>query len=398
MTRLIRVVLCLVLVGGLVGHSANSSAAIAGAHGEETASKKDGRKKSKKKSRKKKGSKGKVDMSALPVDKKAVAKVSEALGESFELLHTRHYSIFYDTSAKDVEVFSGAVERTYRSCLRYTSKLGIKTKLPKRKLISYFFNEFDDYAAFSEELGSSKPSPNQLGFYLFRTNHTYFYNYRNTPAFKKLRADAEKKLKKLGEEARRGKMNPNQRRQHDFRMREARWILNRTDGLGGGQTEETLQHEVAHQVLFNVGFHSKVNPKNGLINPRWFAEGTAQIFEPLSDGKAANFGQLNKTALRGYQFIERTGQIVPLRDFIPEIRYFMRSDAGSLAYPQSWALVYYLNKTKRKNIAKYVETILDRPKNYKTSPKQEIKDFEAAFGKLDKKWERRWRSWMRSVN
>lgn len=398
MARLIRLVLCLVLVGGLVGLSSSTSAASTGARGGEVAPKKNGRKKQKKRSRKNKQSKGKVDMSPLPADKKAEAKISKSLGEGFELLHTRHYSIFYDTSAKDVEVFSGAVERTYRSCLRYTSKLGIRTKLPKRKLISYFFNEFDDYAAFSKKIGGSKPSPNMLGFYQFVTNHTYFYNYRNTPTFKKMRADAEKKLRKLGEEARRGKMNPNQRRQHDFKMREARWILNRTDGIGGGQTEETLQHEVAHQVLFNVGFHSKVNPKNGLINPRWFAEGTAQIFEPLSDGKAANFGQLNKGRLQEYQSLELNGQLVPLRDFVVDIRYFRRADAGGLAYPQSWALVYYLNKTKRKKIAKYVETILDRPKDYKTSHEEELKDFEAAFGKLDKKWERRWRSWMKKVH
>lgn len=364
------------------------------APGKKAGTKKDKRRKGKKKKRSSKD----LDASPLPSDAEAEAKVQKELGEAFSLLRTKHYSIFYNTDEADVGAFSAAIERTYRSCLKYTSKLGIESKRPKKKLISHFFNEFEDYADHSEKhLGMGRPAATQLGFFLYRTNHTYFYNYRNTPAFKKMRDDAEKKLQELGEQARRGNLNPGRRRQLDLQMREARWILNRTDGLGGGQTEETLQHEVSHQVLYNIGFHSRKGMTNPFLNPRWFVEGTAQIFEPISDGKAANFGQLNKGRLENYQGLVRSGHLIPLRHFISDMRYFGRSDAGGLAYPQSWALVHYLNKVKRKQLKKYVRLILDRPADYKSTPEKEISDFEAAFGKLDKKWEQRWIRWMKDV-
>lgn len=336
----------------------------------------------------------KVDMSAVPPDKKAEKKVRATLPESFKLKHTLHYSIFYDTNEEDVGIFEHAIERTYRSCVRYCVNLGIDVHQPDKKMITFFFNEFDSYRDYSKTLeGAGEATPNQLGFFLPSSNYTYFYNFRNTPSFKQAREQAEQNLAQLGEQMR-GTKDPSQRKSIEQNIKKARYTINATKSFGGGVTEETLQHEVAHQVLWNIGFH---NPKEFIANPRWFAEGMAQLFEPVTDSKSGNMGVVNKTRCDVYHQLVQANRLFPLREFISTPRAFQRADAGTYAYTQAWALCHYMTRVKRKELKAYVELLNERPKGYKTTPEEEIEAFEKCFGKLDKKWERNWKNWMKNV-
>jgi hypothetical protein len=338
-------------------------------------------------------SKKKLDMSEAPADTKLEKKLLKDLGESFKIKRTLHYSIFYDTSEEDVAIFEHAIERTFRSCGKFCMNLGLEIHLPKKKMISYFFNEFQDYSNMKEKLGAGKAEPSNTGFYLPKNNYSYFYNFRNTPEFKKMRDDAVAKLADLGKQAR-GTKDPSQRRGIEEEVKKARWLINRTNSFGGGVTEETLQHEVAHQVLWNIGFH---NPKEFMTNPRWFAEGIAQLFEPVTDSKGGNIGIVNKERLRNYQQLAEFNQLIPVKDFISTMQPFMRGDAGGLAYPQSWAMAHYLTRVKRAELKKYVELLLKRSKKYKSSPEEEVEAFEKCFGKIDRKWEKKWKDWMKNV-
>ncbi|MBX3395843.1 MAG: DUF1570 domain-containing protein [Phycisphaerae bacterium] len=335
----------------------------------------------------------KMDMSPVPADEKLEKKLLKELGAGFKVKRTPHYSILYDTNEEDLAAFSHAIERTYRGCGKFCLSLGIEVLIPERKMIAYFFNEFADYGKMKESLGAGKPDPNNTGFYLPKNNYSYFYNFRNTPEFKRAREDAEKRLADLGKQFRDSK-DAAARKSLQSQMNDARRIINRTDSFGGGVTEETLQHEVAHQVLWNIGFH---NPKEFVANPRWFAEGIAQLFEPVSEGGAGNMGLVNRERLKNYQAVADADRLIPLKDFVSTAEPFMRGDAGGLAYPQSWALAHYLVRVKRKETKAYVELILKRPKGYKTSPEEELELFEKCFGKADKKWEKKWKSWMKSV-
>ncbi len=88
---------------------------------------------------------------------------------------------------------------------------------------------------------------------------------------------------------------------------------------------------------------------------------------------------------------------MPLREFISSGAPFGRKDAGSLAYPQSWAIMHYLNRAKPKEVVKYVEILRKRSLFYRSTPRQEIADFETAFGKLDDRWAKKWKRWMKNV-
>lgn len=347
-----------------------------------------------KETKKKKLSVADFKMDDVPPDTKLEKKIQKELGESFKLKRTLHFSIFYDTSDEDVAVFGHAVERTYRSCMKYCLNLGIDVHQPEKKMASFFFNEFEGYKKYLDSMeGAGETTPNKLGVFMPTTNHTYFYNYRNTPEFKSMREQAEQKLRDAGQQMRNAK-DPSQRQQIENEVKRARFLINATKSFGGGQTEETLQHEVAHQVLWNNGFH---NPKEFIANPRWFAEGMAQLFEPVTDAKSGNMGVVNKSRCDVYHQIVEANRLFPLKDFIKSPRPFMRSDAGTFAYTQGWALAHYLTRVKRKELKKYVDLLNKRKKGYKSTPEEEIEAFEKCFGKLDRRWEQNWKNWMKNV-
>ena len=347
-----------------------------------------------KKTKKKDGGGGKVDMSDVPADEKAEKKALEALGdlaEHFKIKRTMHFSVLYDTTDEDVGAFGAAVEKTYRSCAKFSDKLGIRVKPLKRKLLIHYFNDLGDYSAHSEKCGYGKKPETVPGFYAPNVNRSYFYNFRNSATFKKLRQDAEARIKQLGEQVRRGGLSAEERKRLSAEIKQARAVLTRMNGLGGDMSEQTIQHEVAHQVLWNIGFH---NAKQFQANPRWLAEGMAQLFEPVSTGKAANIGLVNQTRLRAFQRLVQAGKLVPLREFVATSGYF---NYPEVAYPESWALVHYITRVKGDELKAFVRLVNKRPKDYQPTPEDEVATFERAFGKIDDQWVANWLKWMEKV-
>lgn len=345
-----------------------------------------------KKGSKKKGGK-KVDMSDLPPDEGAEAEALDRLGEDFRLRRTRHYSILYNTSQEDVRAFGVAIEQTYRSCVNYCLKLGVEVEPPKKKLLIYYFEEHGDYSRFSRELGRGDRPQSQPGVFFPDLNRSMFFNFRNQESFKRARKAAEEQIEELKERLRRGRLSSQQRKAIGRQIAEARKKANRSKTLGGDMNEAVVQHEVSHQVLWNVGFH---NPRSFLANPRWFIEGTAMMFEPISDGRSANFGAVNTQRLRQYRGLLQAGKLIPVRDFISSMVYFDPKTI-TIAYAESWSLVHYLNRTKRQQVKKYVARINKRPRDYRPTPEDEITAFEEAFGKIDRRWVARWQRWMKKV-
>jgi hypothetical protein len=139
------------------------------------------------------------------------------------------------------------------------------------------------------------------------------------------------------------------------------------------------------------------NSNSFLANPRWFAEGTAMMFETISAGKASNIGAVNKNRLEEFRKLEKTGKLFDLKEFISKPDFFHAEATIGSAYAQAWALAHYLNRVKRGQIKSYIEAINKRGGDYQTTPEKEIAAFERAFGKLDDKWVKQWREWMKSV-
>lgn len=337
----------------------------------------------------------KVDLSELPADEKAERKDLKKLGGTFQVFRTKHFSILHDVGDDDVKAFSIALERTFRSDVKYTMTLGIEPTKPKKKLIIYYFNEHQQYSDYSKSIGKGERPQSNPGVFFPDMNRSMFYNFRNQASYKKLREDAEKKLADLREKAR-GKLSADERRKLNREIAIAKAQSNFSTTEGGTQNEETLQHEVTHHVLWNIGFH---NPNSFMANPRWFVEGTAMMFETAAKGKAANIGAVNKGRLDEYRLFEKQHKLHPVKDFVSDAVFFnMGGETVFISYAESWALVHYLNRTKRDRIKVYIAEINKRPKEYQADPKKELAAFEKAFGKLDQKWIDRWKTWMKKVH
>ncbi len=331
----------------------------------------------------------------LPADKKAEEAALAALGplaEDFRIKQTQHFSVLYNTNEEDLAAFCLAIEKTYRSCEKLSERLGVGVVPPKKKLIIHYFSELQEYSGHSERLGLGKRDENTPGFYYPASNLSYFYDFRNSDTFKRKRAEAEAEIERIAAQLKRGGLSAAERKRLSAQMQQARAILNRASSLGGGQNESTVQHEVAHQVLWNIGFH---NSKSFLANPRWFVEGVAQAFEPISTGKAANIGLVNQERLQSFQSLAKADKLIPLREFVATHEFF--ATQTGIAYPQSWALFHYLGRTKGEGVKKYIELVNRRPADYRPAPDRELADFEKAFGKLDDKWTAAWLRWMKNV-
>lgn len=356
--------------------------------GDDAKQKQPAKKKSKRTGKSKSGG---VDMSSVPPDKERESKTLADLGSGFKIKRTRHYSVLHDTGEEAVGAFATAIERTYGSCMKYASKLGVKVRKPEKKLIILYFSEHETYSGHSNKVGKGERPQSTPGVYFPDLNFGMFYNFQNQSSFKAARENAEKDIERMKAELR-GATGAARKGIQD-RIKQARAIANRSSVVGGDLSEGIVQHEVSHQVLWNIRFH---NAKSFFANPRWFAEGTAQLFEPISTGSSSNIGRVNKDRLEGYQFLAEAGKLIPLREFISSPVYFGPTDVDR-AYPQSWALVHYLNRVKKKKLKEYVEIINKRPEDYVTTPEQEVADFAKVFGDPDRLWERRWKKWMEKV-
>ncbi|MFQ5425161.1 MAG: DUF1570 domain-containing protein [Phycisphaerae bacterium] len=335
---------------------------------------------------------GKPGKRPIPADEKAEAKALKQLPAGFRIKHTRHYSVLYNTSKEAVAAFGAAIERTYRSCTKYTARRGLAVVRPKHKLLIYYFSGPREYDEHARKIGAGKLSQSTPGIYFSGLNFGMFYDYRNRDKYKKARDSAEKKIKELSVRLR-GAGSTEERKRLQSQIRQAKARVNRTVVRAGEYNERIVQHEVAHQVLWNTGLH---NRRKRSANPKWLREGIAMLFETVSTGRSANIGRVNQLRLGQYRKLEKEGKLSPLRDFISTPDLFKKKTLND-AYAQGWALTHYLNRAKRKGFEEYLKLIKLRPKAYRATPEREIEDFERIFGKLDQRWETRWKTWMAKV-
>ena len=151
-----------------------------------------------------------------------------------------------------------------------------------------------------------------------------------------------------------------------------------------------VQHEVAHQLLFNFRVH-----KPGAANPQWFVEGLATQFESPPGKMGAGFNVINQRRLRVLR--EKYKKESPdLRDFVGN-----PNKGGSLlteeGYAIAWGMVHYLVKQKSKDLPRFVEALKRRKPGQSITPEEDIAAFEECFGKLDDKFAKKWMGFIKGL-
>src|SRR5262249_49796612 len=153
--------------------------------------------------------------------------------------------------------------------------------------------------------------------------------------------------------------------------------------------KSVVQHEVAHQLLYNFNLHSRK-----VRNPSWFVEGLATLFEPPpTEGAGAGFNIINQDRLGTLRDIEKKGGKFDLVELI-KVPRLIEGDAGK-NYAQAWSLVYYLSKHKKKEMQQFVDLVKARKPFEEVTPEQELEDYEKCFGKIDESFKKKWGEFLR---
>lgn len=294
------------------------------------------------------------------------------LGEDYRVRHTDHFVVFYSADEVVVKDFLHRIEKTFDSVHRFATKLNIKVRYTDDKLPIVFSKDHQEFRGVFRGIRGGDPPDAAAGLYLSgKPNVSLFYDMSQNP-FMKEWAD---KVRQLQEEARKATDSDTRK----AKVREAQWYSNRSLVYQEEQNRSVVQHEVAHQLLYNFRVH---NWDSSWANPQWLVEGMATLFEVPPGKHGAGINVINQRRLGDIREAFPNFKTENWRQFIgePSAGRQMLSNEG---YAQSWALTYYLVKRKPRELPKYVEMIKKRKTSRPVSAEQELTDFEKCFGKVD---------------
>lgn len=144
----------------------------------------------------------------------------------------------------------------------------------------------------------------------------------------------------------------------------------------------TANHEVAHQVSFNVG----PLVRESMI-PMWINEGLACLFEvpmPCCDDGSVPVNDLRLTD------ISAPDVLPPIKRLITQYRAWDGDPTASAQrYAYAWSLAHFLLHRHADGMSNYLHTMSEKKPGELVSEKQTIAEFEAAFGpvdEVDKAW------------
>lgn len=336
-------------------------------------------------------------------------------GDGFRIHRTPHFLIAHDTPPGMVESLAIRLEQTYDSVTRFCERSGFATAPLRRRLEVIFFNEASTYAAYARPFSFN--AGGTYGFYHQRTNRSAFFNMHNDPKMQELHAsiqaardnvsEMESTVKSLRADEAIIIIHGDGQRKRLTRAQaktEIESIRKRIRKLGAQQqtygdriNRKVVQHEVAHQTLFNNGVHAP-----GGANPKWLTEGLACMFETppgaggsglsavnqsrLKDFRDAIGGEANAKALNSgtYARAVADGRMVSLRELVQHPELFeARGEEGARHYAAAWALLHYLHRTQNKALSAYLQEVAGRGPGFRPQPAQEMALFEKHFGPLD---------------
>jgi hypothetical protein len=366
---------------------------------------------------------------ALPPDEAQEKALLKVVGKDFRISQTPHFVVAYNTSSGLAESLSARLELTYDSVSRFCERSGFPVKPLERRLEVVFFNTQADYLAYARPFGFN--SNGTYGFYLDRTNRSAFFNVYNDPELRKIQESirsAQENVSQMEEtvksirgaayvevtygDGRRARLNKSQAKNEVESLRKQIKSLDAQRIAYCDRINRTVvQHEVAHQVLYNNGVHPR-----GVASPKWLVEGLACMFETppgasgsglsainqsrLKDFREAVAGKSERKILNSQQYQEAVleGRITPMKDLVSRSELFEdRGEQGAVHYAAAWGLLHYLHRTQNKPLSNYLQEVAARKPGPPPKPAEELRLFEKHFGALDQAFSSRVGNYILSI-
>ena len=277
------------------------------------------------------------------------AKLLREFPTQFEIHTTAHYLVCHNTS-KDYAKWCGSLyERLYRAFHNYWKRRGFELHAPKFPLVALVFRDkasYENYA--SGELGAAVRSV--IGYYNLRTNRVVMYDLTGLESLK------------TG-------------RNNDLSVSEINLLLAQPKIE---RTVATVIHEATHQIAFNCGLHQRYAEI-----PLWLSEGIAMYFETpeLKSSRGwRNIGKVNRVRLHEFQlgFPQRPDN--SLTSLVTSDQRFQNRDQSLGAYPESWALVYFLIRNRPTDFVRYLHILSKKKPLAVDGHDKRLTEFRAAFG------------------
>ena len=339
---------------------------------------------------------------SMPADEKASAELIALLGDGFRIKETDHCTLAYDASSEVMRALVGRLEGTFRSVWRFCEGNGIAVHPPAARLQVILFDDYEDFVVYGRRLGADASA--LAGFYHHATNRAIFANMLNRPEFAQLNQAIEDVSAQLQTRSRRrsGKSGPRVDRRGLTRRLTS--LRARRDAMVARFNRMIVQHEAAHQVLFNIGVHAR-----RAQTPDWLTEGLACQFEVAQTRSTKRLGRTNHARLGDFreflcvvgraskaepeQFAAAVadGKWLPLDKLISEARSVSNGGTHAIArYAQAWSLVFFLQRKYPEKLAAYISLIATRPPGKRFGADRERKDFASIFGPPDRDLEKEW--------
>ena len=289
------------------------------------------------------------------------AELRKELPAPFEIHETAHYLVCHNTSKAYAKWCGALYERLYRAFHNYWGRRGLPLHDPEFPLVAVVFRDKASFEQYSQkELGDVVNSI--IGYYSLTTNRVTMYDLTGVEAF---RARSGRIL--TVQEINRALATPKMER-----------------------TVATVIHEATHQIAFNCGLHGRFADI-----PLWLSEGVAMYFE-TPDLKSSrgwrNIGGVNHVRLGEFHNGLAGRGDDSLQTLLADDQRFRMVGQMADAYPESWALVYFLIRQKPDRFVEYLKVMAQKKPLIDDTPETRLAEFRAAFGhdlkKLDAKFVR----------
>ena len=309
-----------------------------------------------------------------PIDKQSVLKhtsdsvpfeyddkdvLSRALqrefGNQFQIQSSAHYVICSSAPAAHTNRCTAALERLFKGFFAYWKNRGLPlTHSPNRLVIVMHGNRETYQQHAKKELGDAVKTVR--GYYSQKTNRVNVLT---------------------------------------IDVAAGNGISGGTRGVLAARTMATVIHEATHQLSYNSGLQTRLAP-----HPLWFSEGLAVFFEPPNLKTQAGYqpiGAVSPLHLATYRRASGGRKVMKIEELVSHDRTFRNSATIRLAYAQSWALTYFLIRTRRGEFLSYLQTQGAKQSLSADTPELRLRDFEEAFSGTMRELQREFQRYMQRV-
>jgi hypothetical protein len=289
-------------------------------------------------------------------DKDALSRaLQREFGSQFHVQSSTHYVICSSASVVDTNRCNAALERLFKGFFAFWKNRGLPLIHSPNQLVIVLHGNRDIYQQHGQdELGDAVSSVH--GYYSQKTNRVNLLSI-------------------------------------DVTQRNG--ISGGASGVLATRTMATVIHEATHQLSYNSGLQTRLAP-----HPLWFSEGLAVFFEPPNLKTQTGYqpiGSVSPLHLGTYRAASRVRKVMKLEELVSHDRAFRDSATIRMAYAQSWALTYFLIRTRRGEFLTYLETQGAKQSLSADSPELRLRDFEEAFDGTMRELQREFQRYMQRV-